>query len=182
MSAMTSWTLSIWTDAAQLAASVNPRAVPPEAAGVSPPAWFASLRDAGAAGDAACFIAHAMPRYECVMWALRSLIEIRAVDRADPHVVAALRWIDNPSDSLRRAAGELANGIDDDTPGALLCQAIFLAGGSLSGEDLPPVQPPPDVCAKLAVAALLTGIEKTDDPDASLAASLALGEAIIAGA
>lgn len=179
---MANWTLSTWTDAAQLAAVVDPQAVPPEAAGIAPPAWFARLRESGEAGDAVFFIAHAMPRYECVVWALRSLLDIGAVQRTDPAIVAALRWIDNPSDTLRRAAGDLADGPDDESCGAMLCQAIFLAGGSLSGEDLPPVQPPPDVCAKLAGAAVLAGAFSTADPSAALATSLALGETVIAGA
>ncbi len=179
---MASWTLSTWTDAAQLAAVVNPKTVSPQSVGMSPPAWFARLRQSGEADDAVFFIAHAMPRYECVVWAMRALLDIGAVDRADPCVVAALRWIDNPSDALRRAAGELADGPDDEAPGALLCQAIFLAGGSLSGEDLPAVQPPPDVCAKLASAAVLAGAYATQDPAAALATSLTLGDTIIAGA
>lgn len=179
---MANWTLSTWTDAAQLAAVIDPQAVPPEAAGVAPPAWFARLRDTGEAADAVFFIAHAMPRYECVVWALRSLLDMSAVERTDPAIVAALRWIDNPSDTLRRAAGELADGPDDEAPGAMLCQAIFLAGGSLSGEDLPPVQPPPDVCAKLAAAAVLSAAFAAPDPAVALATSLSLGETVIAGA
>ena len=179
---MANWTLSTWTDAAQLAASVNPRAVPNGAAGMAPPTWFAQLRDSGEAADAVSFIAHAMPRYECVVWAMRALLDIAAVERTDPRVVAALRWIDNPSDGLRRDAGELAEGLDDDHPAALLCQAIFLAGGSLSGEDLPPVQPPPDVCAKLATAAVLSAAFSTQNPHAALASCLSLAETVITGA
>ena len=177
---MGNWTLSTWTDAAQLARVVNPRTVAPEAQGMAPSDWFARLREAGEASDAASFLAHAMPRYECVIWATRSLIEI-GIARTDPGIVAALRWIDNPSDTLRRAAATLGETLDDESPQALLCQAIFLSGGSISEEDLPAVQPPPDVCAKLAAGAVLTAAFASADPSQAIAASLALGEAILAG-
>ncbi|MCX7284965.1 MAG: hypothetical protein NTX28_13120 [Novosphingobium sp.] len=178
---MGDWTLSTWADAAQLAASVNRREVPDEARGVAPAAWFAKLREAGEMTYAVNYIAHAMPRYECVVWAVRALIDI-GIARSDPAMVAALRWIDSPNDKLRRAAHDLGAGLDDETPQALLCEAIFLSGGSISEEDLPAIQPPPDVCAKLAAAAVLTAAFAGKDPQADIARSLQIGETVLAGA
>lgn len=178
---MVNWKLSTWTDAAQLAAYVNPRNVPEAARGLEPTAWFAQLRENGEAVEAVNFIAHAMPRYECVVWTVRTLIEI-GIDRTDPAVVAALRWIDNPSDTLRRAASILGESLDDETAQSLLCQTIFLSGGSISEEDLPAIQPPPDTCAKLAAAAVLTAAFSWDDCDAAIAKGLTLGESILTGA
>lgn len=178
---MQNWKLSTWTDAAQLAAYVNPREVSADAAGIPPATWFARLRETGQTSEAVGFIAHAMPRYECVVWATRALIGM-GMDRSDPAMVAALRWIDNPSDTLRRAAANAGESVDDDEkPEALLCQAIFLSGGSISEEDLPAIQPPPDVCAKLSAAAVLCAAFALEDPAAAVGASLALGEAVIAG-
>ncbi|MDP3550858.1 MAG: hypothetical protein Q8R81_10730 [Novosphingobium sp.] len=178
---MGDWKLSTWTDAAQLAASVNPRDVPDDARGIAPSVWFTQLRETGKAAYAVNFLAHAMPRYECVVWAVRALIEM-GLNRADPAIVAALRWIDNPSDKLRRAAAELGDTLDDESPQALLCKAIFLSGGSISEEDLPAIQPPPDVCAKLAAAAVLTAAFTGKTPTEAIATSLRLGEAVLAGA
>jgi hypothetical protein len=178
---MGDWKLSTWTDAAQLAASVNPRDVPEDSRGIAPATWFSQLREAGKATYAVNFLAHAMPRYECVVWAVRALIEM-GIDRADPAIVAALRWIDSPSDKLRRAAAALGDTLDDETPQALLCKAIFLSGGSISEEDLPAIQPPPDVCAKLAAAAVLTAAFTGKAPADAIAASLQLGESVLAGA
>ena len=137
---MTTWTLSTWTDAARLAAAVDPRAVPAEAHGKPPRDWFVWLRDEGEPVDAVMFLAHAMPRYECIVWATRSLVEAGGIDRTDPGFVAALRWIDNPSDKLRRTAGDHAETADEDAPSTVLCQAVYLSGGSLAPEDLPAVQ------------------------------------------
>ncbi len=178
---MGEWKLSTWADAAQLAASVNRREVPAEANGLAPAVWFERLRVAGQETYAVNYIAHAMPRYECVIWAVRSMIEI-GIDRSDPAIVAALRWIDNPSDRLRRTCAELGESLDDETAQALLCKAIFLSGGSISEEDLPAIQPPPDVCAKLAAAAVLTAAFNGKDPTAKIAKSLQIAETVLAGA
>ena len=177
---MDNWKLSTWTDAAQLAAYVNPRNVPEAARGVSPETWFAQLRQAGEVVDAVNFIAHAMPRYECVEWAVRALIET-GIARTDPAMVAALRWIDNPSDGLRRAAAELGESLDDETAQSLICQTIFLSGGSISEEDLPPIQPPPDTCAKLAAAAVLTAAYASEEPEKAITTGLSLGETVLSG-
>lgn len=179
---MVAWTLSTWTDAAQLASAVSPRNISEEARGVPPPVWFAQLNATGKSTEATMFLAHAMPRYECVVWALRSLLELEAADRGDPAIIAALRWADNPSDTLRRATFAITENIDDEAPAAMLCQAIFLSGGSISEEDLPPVQPKPDTCAKLAAAAVLAAAFAQDDPTQALARSHSLGEAILSGA
>lgn len=178
---MKPWIRSTWTDAGQLVAAVDRRADTALARGKPLPAWFAELRAAKRHADAAGFIAHALPRYECVMWATRTLLECAGFERSDPFVVAALRWLDDPSDGNRRAAQELADSDPDDGPGALLCNAIFLSGGSLAPADLPPVQPRPDLCAKLAVAAVLSAAYARDNPQQVIDQSLSLGETIASG-
>ena len=178
---MSTWTLSTWTDAARLAAAVDPRAVHAESNGRQPRDWFLHLRDEGEPVDAVMFLAHAMPRYECIVWAARSLVEAGAIDRTDPGIVAALRWIDNPCDKLRRIAGDHAETADEDAASTVLCQAIYVSGGSLAPEDLPAVQPPPEACAKLAAAAVLQVAYSKEDPAPAIARSIAIGEEILAG-
>lgn len=177
---MSSWTLSTWSDAARLAAAVDPRAVPAEAKGKQPRDWFLRLRNEGEPVDAIMFLAHAMPRYECIVWAARSLAEA-GTDGSDTGLVAVLRWIDNPSDKLRRTAGDHAETADEDAPSTVLCQAVYVSGGSLAPEDLPAVQPPPDACAKLAAAAVLQAAYADEDPAPAIARSIAIGEEILAG-
>lgn len=174
------WTLPLWSDAAQLADAIDRRSADPEAIGKTPQEWFAHLRDQGRWLDAVRVVAHALPRYHCIVWATRTLIETGALDRADPAAIAALRWIDDPRDDKRRAAAEHAGKLDDDSPGALLCQAIYLSGGSLAPEDLPPVQPDPDVCARLASGAVLVAAfaDGASDPQATLQTSFAIGDSL----
>lgn len=180
MENVANWTRSTWTDAAMLAKTVDPKRVPQEAAGKAPHVWFDSLLDAGRQFEAIEFVAHALPRYECAVWAAQALLETGMVDRHDPLIVAVLRWIDEPSDKARRACGELASEADD-TPARMLAQAVQLSGGSLAPEEYPPVLPPPDVCAKLAAGAVLSGCYANADPGKAMALALRLGKAMASG-
>ena len=178
---MASWTKSTWTDAGQIACLVDPDAPPGEAGGHALDAWYGRLVQGGDLAGAAMFLGHALPRYECVVWALRSLIDAGLVDRGDPLVVAVLRWIDSPDDDLRRAAGDLADAERRNSPARYLAQAVFFSGGSIAPRDLAPVQPPPDLCAKLAAGAILSAAYAAGDPAPALRTALSLGEQLVTG-
>ncbi|MEZ5749059.1 MAG: hypothetical protein R3D83_03960 [Caenibius sp.] len=175
------WTRSTWTDARQLAKLADTDGDHAQAVGQAPHAWFAQMVDAGQLQQAVGFIAHALPRYDCIAWAVRALIETNLVERHDPLILGVLRWMDDPGDNSRRAAGQLADETDSDSPQKLLAQAVFLSGGSLVSEDLPAIQPQGDLCAKLVSAALLVAAFDRDDPETLLHTILKLGETIARG-
>jgi hypothetical protein len=181
MTDLSPWTRSTWTDAAQLAESVHPDKIPDGAAGQLPHQWYGALVAGGRLFEATEFLAHALPRYECAVWATQALLEMDAADRHDPLMVAVLRWIDEPSDALRRAVGEVIEATRRDSPAKMLAQAVLLSGGSLAPEDMPAVLPPPDVCAKLAAGAVISGAYTRPDPDAAMQKTLVAGEAMAAG-
>ncbi|WP_275229793.1 DUF6931 family protein [Novosphingobium album (ex Liu et al. 2023)] len=160
-------------------ALIDPDEEPGAAAGQALPEWYAQLLDRGELDTAIEFLCHALPRYECLVWATRALLEIRAVERSDPLIVAVLRWIDDPDDAKRRAAAQAGETVKKMNAAQLLCEATFLSGGSMAPEHLPAVQPPPDACAKLASGAILLGAYALDDPVAAKRKALALGEAIV---
>jgi len=172
------WSLSTWTDAGQLAGQIDPDAVPAEAFGVPPAQWFATLRGSGKPFEAATFLAHALPRYECVVWAVRSLIEGAVLERTDPFATAALRWMDDPCDRLRRAAGEMADRSGRAGAGELLCRAVFYSGGSIAPEDLHAVPAPPHMCALMASGAVLTGAYGQPTPAAVLDRAFEIGDTL----
>jgi hypothetical protein len=182
MSAATFWNRSTWTDAGQLVCLIDPDNGPGEAAGQSPPAWFAGLVRRGETGPALNFLAHALPRYECVAWAAQALLEAGAIERTDPPVTAVMRWIDSPDDGTRRAAADAGDAVRQFTPAKLLTQAVFFSGGSIAPPDLPVIQPPPGVCARMAAGAILMGAHRLPAPQPALAAALSLGERMAAGA
>lgn len=175
------WSRSSWTDAGQLIELIDPERRPVKLTGQAPHAWFADLVSAGKYSDALSFVAHALPRYECVTWSAQALIDIGAVDRREPLMVAILRWIDEPSDQLRRAAGELGDNTREDTPSRMLALAVMFSGGSIAPADMPPVQPPTDVCAKFAHAAVLKGALARPDRVTAQRRALELGEAMARG-
>ena len=132
-------------------------------------------------GDFA-FLAHALPRYEAVVWGAQVLLEAGIADRHDPLMVAVLRWIDQPGDDLRRNAGDLAEATRRNTPARNLAHAVLMSGGSIAPPEFPAVQPPTAVCAALVTGAVLAGAYALRDPRAALDLALKLGEAIANGA
>jgi hypothetical protein len=176
------WPLCTWTDASQLAAWIDREKVPQASQGVAPSQWFATLRNEGKLFEAVSFLAHALPRYECVLWATRTLIETGVLNRGDPFATAALRWIDDPSDRQRRAAGAVADESGRARAGEMLCQAVFYSGGSIAPPDLPAIQPPSHVCARMASGAVLTGAYADVAPSSAVfERAFAIGEALACG-
>ncbi|MET0252180.1 MAG: hypothetical protein ABW203_08390 [Novosphingobium sp.] len=161
------WSLTKWSDAAQVLGEIGNEG---EAAqpGEAPGAYCRRLIEMGSLADAATFLAHALPRYECIAWAGRALLDEGAAARGDPLMIAVLRWIDNPVDPNRRAAFQAAEDAAADTPARLLALAVYLSGGSLSEPDLPAVLPPSHVSAKLAAAALVKGAYASAAPAEAL--------------
>lgn len=175
------WTRSSLTDAGQVLALIEPVRGREQAQLGPLAAWCDRLVAKGELTGAVRFIAHALPRYDCIVWAVRAGLAIGAFDRADPAIIAVLQWLDDPSDALRRAAAEAGEAVPEQSPVTLLCQAVFMSGGSIVPEDLAPVQPPADTCAKLASAAVLLGAYACADPKAALRQVIELGEAAACG-
>ena len=179
---MTAWTKSNWTDASQIVGMIDAEADVEPASGKTLPDWFATLLATEDYAAALNFLAHAMSRYDCVVWATRVILEAGMADRSDPRITATLRWIDNPEDdSVRRGAFELTEAITKTSPARMLAQAVFFAGGSIAPDNSQPVPAPPDVCAKLASAAVLTGAYTQPDPKAAMRRALDTGEAMVRG-
>lgn len=175
------WQKTSWTDAALLAAYADPDSeVSDLAHGRAPHDWYAELVAANQTSDAISLLAHALPRYDCVVWALRCLLELKAIERPDPLTLAVLRWIDQPNDTLRREVQELGDGLKPASPAALLAQAVFFSGGSIAPADLPPIQPPPEACSRMAAGAILIAAAAQPDHTAACKRAMSLGESIIA--
>lgn len=179
--ARASWPQVKMTAAEQVLAEMGGDAPLPAEPGSAPAAYFQRLVGAGKTTEAAMFLAHALPRYECVVWGARALIETDAVNRRDPLMTAILRWIDSPDDKVRRAIEGLVELDPSSTPATYLGKAVWLSGGSLSDPELPPVLPPPHVCAKMVGVAVINGAFAAKDPAGTLRRMLGIGEEMAAG-
>lgn len=178
---MSSWPTVRWSSADQILAMIGQDEQPPAGSAVEPAAWFRRLRDAGDPAATIPFIAHALPRYECVVWATRTILESGVCDRTSEPMRAILRWIDDPREERRRDVQRIAETVRSNRPEYLLGMAVFFSGGSISTPDLPAVLPPPDSTAKMAGTAILNAADKGDRA-AVLRRAIDLGEAIAAAA
>lgn len=175
---MTNWARTIWTEARQIGAIL--RWPPAPGDGVSPERFFQMLRDEGRSHDAALFLGQALPRYEAVLWAARTVASCRPT--ANVAVMAAVTaWLHDPSDSHRRMAYAEADGVPEPTAAKLCALAVFMSGGSIALDGEPMLPAPKDATGKFAAAAVLTATADDDDPKAALARALDDGEKLARG-
>lgn len=178
---MKAWPGTNWTDSRQVVDYIGDAVDAGDLADKFdlPPDKFFELLVAGKRlREAVQFVAHALPRYEGIVWALQALLQANALDRSAPVTNAILRWVDGPNEELRRDIQILADAELDFTPARLLGMAVFSSGGSVSEPDLPPVLAPPSTSARLAAGAVLTAAYATSDPNAVLLQAARAGAAM----
>jgi hypothetical protein len=164
------WIRVKWTEAGQIAEMAGWRASPSAKAELSAPpsAFCASLLDEGLKADAARFLAHALPRFDAVQWAVEVARDLAPADRLEPDERAALKaaslWLQDPSDERRRAAFAAAEAcLDSANPFALCAIAIFFSGGSIAPIDCEPIQPPREAAGRFVAAAVLAAAVRSGD-------------------
>lgn len=181
---MGSWTRVKWTEAGQVTAQLDWRERADDPA-TPPQAFFEGLRAAGRLEDAAMFLALALPRYEAVMWAARMVRDAApqpaSRDEADA-LKAALLWVQDPTESRRRAAEVAAGRLSASSPQQFCALAAFYSGGSMAPENCAPVPPPKHVCGRFAAGAVLSAAAASADRKAAIRQALDAGEAIARGA
>ncbi len=112
----------------------------------------------GLLGDAARFLAFALPRREAVWWAClcaRTVLPAAAPARAAAALEAAEAWVYKPVEDNRRAAMACAEAAGFDSPASWAAVAAFWSAGSLAPPGAAEV-PPPAHLTGTAVAAAVT--------------------------
>ncbi|QCB43226.1 hypothetical protein E5673_14170 [Sphingomonas sp. PAMC26645] len=170
------------TEARQVAElmGVDPDDRPPADVGVQ--AHYDALRSSNLRSASLQYLGHALPRLEAIAWAARIVADTAATSPPPPrarHALdVALRWLEEPSEAHRRAAGEAAEAISQPVAERLLASAVFFSGGSIVAPNASPVVPPDHVAARYAVGAIDEATRRTNDPVAALETAMALGERI----
>jgi hypothetical protein len=177
------WRRVKWTEARQVSAILGWPEEEAAAALTSPPReYFLALRSAGRDADAAAFLGQALPRLEAVAWGARSVRDLRENVRKDSAEAAALKaallWVQDPSESRRRACFDAAMAADGASAEALAAMAAFYSGGSVAPPDNPPVPAPKDAAGRFASGAVLVAAAGAPDMAAALARCLDAGEAM----
>jgi hypothetical protein len=179
---MDAWSQIKWTEARQILEQMEKDESELPAASVSPREYYDRLRAAGELEEAMLFLGHALPRYESAAWAAHRLEQVAQgtdLGLSDRQLLDySLRWLGDPSDAHRRAAFEACEGSAGESAERLLALAVFMSGGSLAPEDLPPVLPEPGLSGHLAACALIVAAHRCADPHRALLQSLDLGERI----
>ena len=137
--------------------------------------------------DAVRFLAHALPRRECVWWGW-VCARRAAGENPPPKIRAALeaaeKWIAQPAEENRRAAKAAADAAGLDSAAGCAALGAFFSGGSLAPPDAPVAPPGPYLTAKaiggaVVLAAVAREPEKAPEKfRASLAQGLEITQKI----
>jgi hypothetical protein len=180
------WSRVRWTEARQLTSTLgwDEDASGPDQ-GLAPAAYFEALRKDGRAVEAAQFLGLALPRWEAVAWAARSVRDLNGRARRGAAEAEALKrallWVQDPTDTRRRAAFEAAEAAESSSPERFAALAVFFSGGSLAPEDLQAVQAPQDTAGRLAAGAVLAAVFRGAEPWKALEKSLDEGARLADG-
>lgn len=181
---MAEWARVKWSEASQVLDLLGDAAADLPKAGAEPPAaYFEHLRAAGRLGDAARFLAQALPRLETVAWAARAVRDLPPAagesERADELALrAALFWVADPTENRRHAAYAAAQACRVGSPERLAALAAFFSGGSIAPAEYAPVPAPRDAAGQFAAGAVLTAAARSPDIKAALARALDAGAQI----
>lgn len=175
-----------WTEARQLTSTLGwpDDSLGPDQ-GLPPADYFDALRGDGRRVEAAQFLGLALPRWEAVAWAARSVRDLAPASTRGPAEEEALKrallWVQDPTDARRRAAFEAAEAADPGSPERFAALAAFFSGGSLAPEDCQAVQAPPEAAGRLAAGAVLMAAFRGPEPWDALERSLDEGVRLAAG-
>jgi hypothetical protein len=180
------WSRVRWTEARQLTSTLGwPEDGDGPDQGLAPPAYFEALRKDGKSLEAAQFLGLALPRWEAVAWAARSVRDFAAEEGRGPAEAEALKrallWVSDPTDARRRAAFEAAETAKSTSPERLAALAVFFSGGSLAPENVQAIQAPLEAAGRLAAGAVLAAVFSRPEPWKALAQSLDEGVKLASG-
>jgi len=135
--------------------------------------------------DAIRVLAAGLPKPESVWWGVLCVKQLmpkpwRVV--CESALVSAEKWVKEPTDANRRAAGSAAEKAGWDTPTGCLAGAAWLSGGSLSPPNLPTVMPREDLTGRTVAGVLLMLLAlDAKQADAMRTSILQLGQQIAKG-
>jgi hypothetical protein len=115
--------------------------------------------------DAVRLLAYALPKPEAVWWACACVRHIAGAS-PPPKVLAALvaaeKWVADPSEDNRRAASAAAEAVEMGTPAGCAAMAAFWSGGSLGPPNVPVVPPGEYLTAHGVVGAVMLAAVQTE--------------------
>ncbi len=176
---MTHWPRVKWTEAGQLVPLLGSDPAMSEAdAKLSPEAYCLKLIGEDQLDLAAQVLGVALPRVDGIAWAasvLDTLLPEAQTSRGAPIRALVGAWIEEPDHEKRKQAWEMAEAQEETTPEQLLAMALFLSGGSISMDGLPPVLPPEGASGRIVGGAIVLMAHRSKDPAKGLQAAIERG-------
>ncbi|KRA59193.1 hypothetical protein ASD79_10850 [Caulobacter sp. Root655] len=179
---MRRWKQVKWTEAGQVAAILGWPVSEHDTD--APEIFFDRLLREGRDDDAALFLGQALPRYEVVAWAAQAVRQLSPaeVSTQDADALkATLLWLQDPSETRRRAAFDAASEASVAGPQRMCAMAVFFSGGSMALDAVEPLPPPRETAGTFAAGAVLTAATHGARRQEGLRAALVLGEAFASG-
>jgi hypothetical protein len=177
------WTRVKWSEARQITRLLAWEPSPGDPDGSAlPQLYFEALRAAGRGVDAADFLGQALPRWETVAWAARAVRDLTDATAGKPANAAALKaallWVQDPTESRRRAAFEAAEAAPATSAERFAALAAFFSGGSIAPADCDPLPAARDAAGRFAAGAVLLAAFSATDPASALGHCLDSGAAL----
>jgi hypothetical protein len=154
--------------------------------GITPRQYFARLLIHNEPGDAVRFQTFSLSKRAAVWWAclcLRSVVDPMRKPKQAEALKAVLRWVLDPSEEHRQAAGKAGKAATFGTPIGAIAMSVFFSGGSIMRPGEPAVPPDPLLTANI-LSGTIVGLIAEVPPDkakATLMNFIALGISVALG-
>lgn len=114
---------------------------------------FARFVDKGHLAEARRLLAYSMDRRDAIWWAYLSAMEAarhkQITEEQKKGLDLVLAWLLDPNDIRRKQCKEAVRSCKSTSFAGILCNAVWLSGGSISPYAPRPIEPKPYVCGKL---------------------------------
>jgi hypothetical protein len=153
---------------------------------ITPRHYFARLLVHNEPGDAVRFQAFSLPKREAVWWAclcLRSVSDPMRKPKQAEALKAVVRWVLDPSEEHRQAAGKAGKVATFGTPVGAIAMSVFFSGGSIMPPDEKEVPPDPTLTANILTGTIagLIGEVPPEKAKPTLLSFIALGIGVAMG-
>jgi hypothetical protein len=154
--------------------------------GITPRQYFGRLLVHDEPGDAVRFQTYSLPKREAVWWAclcLRSVADPMRKPKQAEALKAVVRWVLDPSEEHRRAAGEAGKAATFGTPIGAIAMSVFYSGGSIMPPDEKEIPPDPMLTANILSGTIvgLIGEVPPEKAKPTLLSFIALGISVALG-
>lgn len=153
---------------------------------ITPRKYFGRLLVHDEPGDAVRFQVNTLPKRKAVWWAclcLRSVVDPMRKPKQAEALKAVVRWVLDPSEEHRRAAGKAGKTATFGTPIGAIAMSVFFSGGSILPPDEKVIPPDPLLTANILTGTIagLIGEVPPEKAKPTLLSFIALGISVATG-